>query len=178
MPDSSVVVALGRVIAGWSDTRVAGRRATSAVAWGRCHLVCHWRRGFPSEARSSIEIRIEDGACQGWVALPCWPGLCRISERDHEIGELLLGDATMLANLDAVQLAGPQQNRFCPDRRAASRLLARRYKPAMAVTPRGSGTDERQAGAAVASSSFRGTVWPAGRIPSCQTGFSAVFVSA
>ncbi len=42
MPVSSDDVPSGRITAGQKDIGVWVRRAPSGVAWGRCHLVCHW----------------------------------------------------------------------------------------------------------------------------------------
>jgi hypothetical protein len=42
MPVSSEGIVLGRITAGRSDIGVWVRRAASAVAWMRCHLLCHW----------------------------------------------------------------------------------------------------------------------------------------
>jgi hypothetical protein len=42
MPVSSDVIGLGRITAGRSDISVWVRRAVSAVAWSRSHLICHW----------------------------------------------------------------------------------------------------------------------------------------
>jgi len=45
-------VALGRLAAGQIGIVVWVRRAASAVAWQRCHLVCHWLQDYlPSGCR-------------------------------------------------------------------------------------------------------------------------------
>ena len=52
MPVSSDGVAIGLITAVQTDTGVWVRRAVSAVARSRCHLVCHWLRDLlPSKYR-------------------------------------------------------------------------------------------------------------------------------
>ena len=46
MPVPSDAIGLGRITADQRDVSVWVRRALSAVAWGRCHLVCHWLPAF------------------------------------------------------------------------------------------------------------------------------------
>jgi hypothetical protein len=59
MPVSSDGVALGRITAGQRDSGVWARRALSAVAWRRCHLVCHWcRRLRPRPELAVTEFRL------------------------------------------------------------------------------------------------------------------------
>ena len=48
MPVSSDDVVLGRIAAGQRDIGVWLRRAPSAAARGRCHLLCHWAPGAPN----------------------------------------------------------------------------------------------------------------------------------
>ena len=45
MKVSSDAIALGRVTAGRRNCGVRARRTSSAVAWRRCHLLCHWIQG-------------------------------------------------------------------------------------------------------------------------------------
>src|ERR1700688_866064 len=52
MPVSSDGVAIGLITAVQTDTGIWVRRAVSAVARSRCHLVCHWLRDLlPSKYR-------------------------------------------------------------------------------------------------------------------------------
>ena len=46
MRDSSYAVASSLIAAVQRDIGVWLRRAVSAVAWSRCHLVCHWLRNL------------------------------------------------------------------------------------------------------------------------------------
>src|SRR6266568_3299747 len=80
MPVSSDGVALGRLTAGQIDIGVWVRRAASAFAWRRCHLLCHWARVPPRGARPSLRRSVS------WSE--GWPGRTRAGAPAHP-GELL-----------------------------------------------------------------------------------------
>ena len=54
--DLSDGTALGWVTAGTRVVSVCVRRALPAIARGRCRLVCHWLRDFPSTGRPSAMV--------------------------------------------------------------------------------------------------------------------------
>ncbi len=53
---SSDGIALGRITAGQTDIGVWVRRAVSAVAWGRCHLICHWLQDLSLRNTGSLVL--------------------------------------------------------------------------------------------------------------------------
>ena len=50
MPVSSDGIGLSLITAGHRDLGVWVRRAVSAVAWSRCHLLCHWLQTTVTDA--------------------------------------------------------------------------------------------------------------------------------
>jgi hypothetical protein len=57
MPVSSGAIGLGRIAAGRRDIDVWLRRASSAVDWGRSHLVCHWLQAvLPSSEGHELRV--------------------------------------------------------------------------------------------------------------------------
>src|SRR6266700_3984530 len=83
MPVSSDGVALGRLTAGQIDIGVWVRRAASAFAWRRCHLLCHWARVPPRGARPSLRRSVS------WSE--GWPGRTRAGAPAHPGALLGLG---------------------------------------------------------------------------------------
>jgi len=62
MPVPSDAIGSGRITAGLKDCSIRVRRAVSAVAWGRCHLVCHWLRYLlPLNTGSLVMPNLEQG---------------------------------------------------------------------------------------------------------------------
>jgi hypothetical protein len=71
MPVSSNAVGLGRITAGRRSCGVCLHRAASAVAWRRCHLICHWQARFDKTC-----VRTPPGP--GWLVRVRRP--CRVSD--------------------------------------------------------------------------------------------------
>src|ERR1700755_2408818 len=71
MPVSSKVIALGLIAAVQRDTCVWVRRAMSAVAWSRCHFVCHWLQDLSLEKLGTLQRSI----CAHRSTHVSWPPL-------------------------------------------------------------------------------------------------------
>ncbi len=147
MPVSSDGVALGRLTAGQIDIGVWVRRAASAFAWRRCHLLCHWARVPPRGARPSLRRSVS------WSE--GWPGRTRAGAPAHP-GELLglgyrIGAGTIRRILAAAGLT-PAPRRTSPTWR---QMLASMRPPSCRAT---SGTPAPcSSGACTSCSRWRST---------------------